>query len=209
MRQSNEFCKTLMHSTADTEKHKALQRNLLDSWKESERVGRKHGTIGNDKDELRDPSTLTPAEQAEANKATKASSDAEKALANHEWYMHNKEKKAAYNRQYYQENKDYWKRRLEEIDNKWDKLAENEDLIGKESGAVGRNIDTVRVEYRAAKENYDRATREYNQFMKDNSHWNKTVDSIRSAGQSSISAGRSVLGSLVKSVSSFFSKLFS
>lgn len=145
------YSKMLIHSsTADIEKYKGLKRNAVDDlnrWVDAETA------IGGESGKP------TKEELDEEDRLYKKSGDSQKALANHEWYMHNKQWKKEYNEEYYQNNKDYWKKRMDEQYKKHTENMHNntsETYAGEQTWA---NMSSAEI-------NYERAKKEYDDFMK-------------------------------------------
>ena len=146
----------LRHSIEDDEKRKALVKQRNDAHDKLWEVGDNH---------VQSRSKETAEEY---RKALNAEDKAAKAIANHDWYVHNKEWKKGYNEEYYRNNKEYWKRRLEEIEEN-----SHDDAIYEKYGTKTRNIggstdvyDETAADWDSAEINYERAKKEYDDFMK-------------------------------------------
>lgn len=203
----NHYTKQLFHSsTADIEKRKGLISNIKSAEREADQAGRKAGTIASRKEDLKDPNKVSAKDREALNKAKQGITDAHKALANHDWYMHNKQWKKEYNQEYYQNNKDYWKKRLDESQARWDKYDEKEPSTAEEI----RDVTGARTDTYSARINYERAEKEYNDFMKNNSYSNTPISSFSGPHQSSlIDKGIKAISAIATPILGFLAKLFS
>jgi signal recognition particle GTPase len=151
------YYKVLVHSsTADIEKRKGLQRNYISALTDEE----------NYDDKLDKQKTAVTDKQREQQKKNRAALDASsKALANHDWYMQNKQWKKEYNAEYYQNNKDYWKRRLEQTSKAhkeaFDYTSATGDYKNQDTDVFRQNLSNLT----SAEINYERAKKEYDDFM--------------------------------------------
>ena len=189
----NYYAKQLFHSsTADIEKRKALISNIKSAESVADQAGRKAGTIASKKEDLKDPNKVSTKDREALNKARQGITDAHKALANHDWYVHNKEWKKEYNQEYYQNNKDYWKKRMDESQSRWDKYedANTPDEI--------RDVTAARMDTYSAKINYERAQKEYDNFMSSTAY--KEEYSVKPYTALSQSYGVSLIDKGVKAI---------
>ena len=203
----NHYTKRLLHSsTADIEKRKALISNVKDAESKNLEVLRKTGLSSTNPRDLRDQSTLTGTENRQLLNSQNAISDSHKALANHDWYAHNKEWKKEYNKEYYQNNKDYWKKRLDEANARWDKY-DDKNPVGEEL----KDVTGARMDAYSAKINYERAQKEYDDFINSDTYKSSiAVTPVTTIQNSSlIDKGVNLIHSIVGPILGALAKLFS
>lgn len=123
-----------------------------------------------------------------------------KRRANHEWYQHHKEWKKKYNKQYYQDNIEYWQKRYDMAmkrvndSKRLQKRDRDEGLSDNSPAALLRrqNIRTEVDEALRAKQNLDRANKEYSEYkdskkiMPFTKAWSQGAQMLRDAGSSFI-----------------------
>lgn len=152
------------------------------------------------------------ADQMRGSIGSAAYDEAKRKLANHEWYVNNRQKKQKYNKEYYEKNREYWQDRYLSAKGKMDSLErktwEYSDAItdSQRKGDLGgarqmreeldrteNQMNLMLPEERIAKENYLRAIREEQEFLKNNTKmpfteaWSRGAKDIVAAGKSFIS----------------------
>lgn len=198
-----------MHSTANTEKSKALRRNLLDSMRWQDETSR-YSSGKTQEEAEKNYNERTPQQIKEQVDSRRAVDSSSKALANHEWYMTNKDWKKEYNQEYYQRNKDYWERRYKEASDRWDDFDWNDRKVETTAGNSASNIENIRMDYKIAEENVQRARQEYDTYMRNNvGDLEMMVASFNQPkAQTAIDRGVLTITKIIKPISSTLASLF-
>lgn len=198
---NNRICRYLAHSsTADIEKAKGLRRNAISDHN-------KWGQVDWDIEGLSKP---TKEQLDKESDLYSKANESEKALANHEWYMHNKDKKKEYNKEYYQANKDYWERRYNEARGKLDaSMKENTERYNSGDKSYTRKGEDLSVETGISQINYDRAVKEYDDFITKTSATQTHVSDFSSPSRKSlIDRGVNLFASIVKPITGLLAAIF-